>query len=185
MPINYTQSDTSWSPSDGGCSGGTVGQAIPRTCNDGGIAGSTPVSATVTASATEVNIFFKCIIAASTAWNSGTWTWRVNITTSNMNLTLDSIYICRLNSSGVNQETIGSSTGLGVSLGSTGVKSGTISGIETTPVVGDFIAIFGIVVNGAMTNQAFSATPDQNIDSPFGIANTGLLPFCISPQPTR
>lgn len=187
MAINFTQTDTFTADTNTYCSGRTIRNNSMNDATDGGSAGSTPISTSCFASDSLVVCNkFKCVVASGLTWASGTWTWRINITTANMNLTLEEVYICRVNSSDVNQATIGSVTALAVSLGSTGVKSGTISGSAQTPSVGDYVSVVFVYSNGAMSAQTFQYTPNQNIDSPFTTApSTNLLPFCISPQPTR
>jgi hypothetical protein len=83
-----------------------------------------------------------------------------------MNLTLSSVFICRVNSADVNQATIGSATGLGISLGTTGVKTVNVTGTAQTPNVGDYINIVMVYTNGAMTSQSFQFQPTQLIDTP-------------------
>lgn len=85
-----------------------------------------------------------------------------------MNLTITEIHICRVDSSCVNQATLGSATGLSISLGSTGVKSQNVTqGSSASPSVGDLVLIVFVGSNGAMSDQNINISPDQNIDSPF------------------
>lgn len=195
MPINYTQTDTNYTFPGAAtlCSGDTFttgGASEPaKIATNGGTAGSVGTNITLVSSASlDTACIIKCTIDSGTTWAAGTWTWRLNITTSNMNLTLEEVYICRYNSAStpVNQATIGSVTGLAISLGTTGVKSGNITGSAQTPSAGDIVIVSFRFSNGAMSNQTAQATFDQNIDSPFTAqVGTNLLQFCISPQPTR
>lgn len=185
MPINYQQTNTNSGLNSGFCSGVGAIVNIEPVSTFGGTPGSIEDTMFCASSETLVRMVNKIIIDSGTSWDSGTWTWRFNVTTANMNITLRSVYICRVNSSGVNQATIGSSTGLSVSLGTTGVKSGTISGSAQTPNAGDYVVIVYVTENGAMSTQSAGVTPDQLTDSPFSVVSTNLLQFCIAPQPTR
>jgi hypothetical protein len=121
------------------------------------------------------SIRMKLIVGAGITWSSGTWTFRVNITSANMNITWNECQIERVNSSDVCQGGIGIATGLAISLGSTGVKSANVSGSAQTPSVGDYVIISMICNNGAMTAQSFTWTSDQDIDSPFTAVTQSLL----------
>lgn len=171
MPINFTQTDTDNNIGNTFCSGRSVSSSLGKLATDGGTAGTGTGAIQVDASLTTVVSFnFKCTVNSGVSWNAGTWTWRLNITTANMNLTLGEVYLCRVNSSDVNQATIGSATGLGISLSSTGVKSGTISGSSQSPSAGDYVSVVLVFTNTAMTGQQADCTLNQNIDSPFTAA---------------
>lgn len=157
-----------------GCSGRSLtanlvnGSAGDNACQVDGVAGSG--SASASAQASDTNIIYASwagAVDAGVSWSSGTWTVRWNVTTSNMNFTTTEVFICRMNSSGVSQQTIGSSTGLGISHATTGVKSATISGAAATPSPGDFILVLLVGTNAAMSVQNPGVINGQNIDSPF------------------
>ena len=153
-----------------GCSGRTssITSAVDLECLVGGTAGTVPITAGITSGGTNLCfVFFACVVPAGTSGDSGTWTTRLNVTTANMNLTVTEIYVCRASSDCTNQETIGSATGLSISLGSTGVKTQTVSGSAVTLSAGDLVTVVYVGTNGAMTDQTIQFTPDQNIDSPF------------------
>lgn len=146
---------------------------FPIECSNGGTAGSAAESInhnTTTGGASRRFEIFKCVVGAGVSWDAGTWTTRINITTANMNITATAVYICRVDSSGNNQATIGSATGLSISFGSTGVKSQDVTGSGQTPSVGDVVWVVYELTNGAMSAQAFSHTPTQLIDSPFTLS---------------
>lgn len=110
------------------------------------------------------------IVPASTNWAAGDWTVRYNVSSANMNMTWVATYICRVSSTCVNQATIGSLTGQSISLGTTGVKSMTVSGSAQTPGATDKIVIMFVFTNGAMTAQSWGASAiSANIDSPFTV----------------
>lgn len=172
MAINYTETDTAAVCTiNTYCATGSFGgTALLKQASDGGTAGTTEILPSVVASATDhVKLLFE-IVPTSTSWDAGTWTVRFNVTTQNMNVSWSSVYICRVNSSCTNQATIGSSTGLGISLGSPGVKSTTVTGSSQSPSAGDKVLVLCLFDNSAMTNQTVGITPDQNIDSPFNPA---------------
>ena len=83
-----------------------------------------------------------------------------------MNITLNSVFICRVNSSDVSQETIGSATGLGLVLTTAGNIQITVVGTAQTPNVGDYINVVFVYTNAAMTTQSFQFTPNQTINTP-------------------
>ena len=114
-----------------------------------------------------IGCVLTCLVAAGVVWDAGTWTINLEVSTANMNLTITEAHLCRVDSSCVNQETIGSNTGLSVSLGTTGVTSFTVAGAAVTPGAGDKVVIVLVGDNGSM-NQALAVfTATQNIDSPF------------------
>jgi hypothetical protein len=168
MAMIFTQTDT-----DGVCGTADYCQNITpdppfdaqKQCSVGGSAGSTPVTVTVGASTNRM-ISFECVVPAGTSWDAGDWTLRLNVTTANMNLTWGTGAICRVSSGCVNQANI-DSYNAAQSLGSTGVKSFTTAGLTQTPSAGDKVIIGLVISNGAMSDQSFAFTPDQNIDSPF------------------
>jgi hypothetical protein len=153
-----------------GCSGGTSYAGFSGiTCEynqppNG--SGTTDISAPSSASGV-ASLVFGCTGAGSLSWDAGDWVVRFNVTSSNMNLTVTAIYVCRANSSWTNVETLGSATGLSISLATTGVKSQTVTCSGTTPVSTDNVLIVLLHNNGAMSVQQYTITLDQDIDSPF------------------
>lgn len=178
MAITYGETDNAVSGADSiFCSGTTVppGGIFIGTAEVGGSPGTLANTVDVGSSATNQWAGRTQIApAANVSWDSGTWTVRMEVTTSNMNLTWAAVYICRTNSSHVNQATIGSATSLGISLGTTGVKSTTVSGASQSPGAGDLVEILWVFSNGAMSTQSFGMKHSQNIDSPFNVAAVDL-----------
>lgn len=177
MAINYTQTDTIPAFPTSHCATASDITVDALEATNGGSAGSSTKSPSVSSDATRSLRAFKCVVGSGISWDAGTWTTRLNVTASNMNLSITAIYICRVNSSGTNQATIGSATGLSISLGTTGVKSQNVTGSGQTPGVGDVVWVVYEILNGAMSIQSFSFTPNQNIDSPFNVA--------ADPRPTK
>lgn len=168
MAISYTQTDTA-----------AVCTIAPHTkAIDGGTAGSTPLSQSIIASAVGASgPKFELIINSGTTGNSGTLTYNLDITTANMNLTWSGIKVEQQNSACSIVATLANSTGLGISLGTTGVKIGTVSISAATFSAGDVVRVTALIDNGAMSSQSIGWTPDQNIDSPFtaAAANVGTV----------
>src|SRR5574341_118548 len=168
MAINFQQTDTDDSRNGNNtfCSdavtNGLVASNEDRQATDGGTAGSTPVTLGLGGSVVNAGgVAWYCIVASGVTWAAGTWTVRMNVTTANMNMTWTKCFLCRVNSANVNQETLGSVTGLAISLSTTGVKTATITGSAATPSAGDSVAVVIVVDNAAMTAQTFDYTPDQ------------------------
>lgn len=124
--------------------------------------------------ADRIAVFFDGIPDADIDWDGGDWIIRLNVTTTIMNITWETVTICRLNSGCTNQASIlADVTGLGISLNSAGVKSTTQTGGAQTPSANDkFIVILGYSNSFAMS-QSFGYTPDQNITTPFSRPVTG------------
>ena len=181
MAITYAQTSAAAGPfvTPKFCSSATLAAANSNSviCTDGGTLGSNVAGSTLNSSQTDTVFYgagggralLELTVASGVIWSAGTWTVRLNVTTANMNLTLQKVAICRLNSANVNQEKIGEATGLAVGLGTTGVKSINVTGIATTPSVGDKVMILWSGDNSAMSTQAADITYNQNIDSPFSV----------------
>lgn len=165
MSLAYVQSDTvAPAGTIAACSGAAVQNAVARLAALGGSAGSTQVTSTprnVRASA-----MMEFTPAADVVWNAGSWSIPWNVTNANANATLEEVHVCRLNSSNVSQATIGSTTGIGTALSSTGVITTNVTGSAQTPSAGDKVYIvFVFDTNGSP--QAIGWTPDQTITTPF------------------
>src|SRR5262245_65381674 len=115
---------------------------------------------------------------ASLTWDAGTWTVRLNVTTANASIQWTDTYICKVNSTCTNSSatTIGSLTGQTTSLGTTGVKTHSVTGSAVTPSAGDKVVVMICHTNvSANMNQTFAWTPNQLVDSPFSSGATGTL----------
>jgi hypothetical protein len=191
--INYTQTDTAPScdlSTAQFCFPNAGSSTVRKLAVDGGTAGTTTLTEGVTGSAAdELGCRWEIAPAVGVSWDAGTWTVRLNVTASNMNLTWDLVYICRVDSSCVNQATIGSTTGLAISLSTIGVKTATVSGAAQTPTAGDLVQVILGFDNGSMNAQTFDVLSDQLIDSPFNdapqlpgdplpmVIYSGIIPF--------
>ncbi len=167
MAISYVQTDTS-APAGtiAACSGKAVQNAFARLATVGGSAGSTQVLPIPRVD--RVSAMVEIVPASGVTWAAGEWTVPFNCTQANANVTLDGVYICRLNSSDVSQATIGSTTSIGTVLSSTGVTNVSVTGSAQTPSVGDKVYIlYGFLTTGSP--EAVGWTPDQTIVSPFTV----------------
>lgn len=125
------------------------------------------VSNTVSINGNRWGIQFKLAVNSGINWNAGTWTWKLNINTSNSNVVLNDVYVCRVNASDSSQSTIGSRTGINTALSSTGILSGTVTGSSQTPSAGDYVNIVFVFSKTGAGTQSFTFIPDQQITSPF------------------
>jgi len=138
-----------------------------RTATRGGTAGTTARTITLannTNNKRGVHFEMAALELDSYQTPSGNWVVRLNVTTASSNVLWESVYICRVNSSGVSQHTIGSATGQGVSLATTGVKSITVSGGADTASPGD--RIYLVLGFSTTIGDSFAYKPDQLIDTP-------------------
>lgn len=193
MALSFTQTDTANATCDStersSCVGaGTTAINIGKAASVGGTPGTGSAgSGTVPGSSTARDFHFFCTVGAGVTWGAGTWTVRLNVSSSNMNLTWTECYICKVASDCTGSTSIGSNTSVGISLGTTGVKTTTVSGSSVTPNAGDAVLVGFVWSNGAMTDQVASFTPDQNIDSPFTVVTPSLLwnPYAFLPHLVR
>lgn len=163
MSLTFTQTDTDPAFTDVACSAATEGAvSTSRTCSVGGTPGSgssTVGGGTFDTGLTRAMIFFKCVVPADTTWGAGDWTVNVNVTTAQASVTWTATYICRMNSSDVSQETLGSLTGQTTSMATTGTKTHTVNQAGTaTPSVGDYAYIV-VILTAAANNRTIAYTP--------------------------
>jgi hypothetical protein len=159
------------------CSGGSLGSSgtgVPAIIEcESGAAGTTTTTTVTCEKSTSSFVYlnFECPVPSGSTWASGTWTVSLNITAANSSITLKAIYICRVSSACASEATIGSITGLSVSLGSTGIISENISGSSQTPNSGDkVIVVFEFASSSTMTAEAFAfdhSTGNTEVVSPF------------------
>lgn len=172
MATTITQTDTA-APcgADAGCSGASLDdEAAGWAASPGGTAGSTELTATLAALSGSLGVFmYEWTPGAdySGGWAAGNYTIPINVSTGNNDLRLNAVYICRFNGSCVNQETLGSETGLDVKLAG-GVETRTIAGSAVaSPADTDKIYIIVVVENvNTMFTRTLGVTPDQNITTP-------------------
>ena len=170
MATNFQQEDTAAACGTVvGCAGLFLADTpIAQLCVEGGSAGVGVPQ--VKSSAGELGrraVMFEMQPANGGNWGAGDYVIRLNITTANSNATWIATFVCRFNSACVSQETIGSLVAQTISLGSTGVKTHTVSGSAVTPADNDKVYCV-LVVDFAADhgNVSFNFTPDQLVDTP-------------------
>ena len=170
MATNFQQEDTLAACSVfAACSGKTLADVTAaRLCVEGGTAGiGTPQVRSTAGELDRAAVMFEMQPANGGSWGAGDYVIRLNITTANSNATWIATFVCRINAVCASQETIGSLTGQSTSLGSTGVKTHTVSGSAVTPADNDKVYCVLVVDFAAdMGNVSFNFTPDQLVDTP-------------------
>jgi hypothetical protein len=168
MGIQLQQTDTvAVDGAIAACSGASAGGTIDnRQATSGGTPGT--VAHLLSLSGTPPNRLAHFESAANepnlTNWPAGKYVVRLNVTAANVGgMNWSETWICRVNSSGVNQATVGSLTGQSIPLNTTGVKTMTVDGSQQNAAASDRIYIV-LVFNGS-SGDHFSYTPDQMIDT--------------------
>ena len=158
MAINFTQTDT-----DTHCNTGVDGRAE---CVESGTAGTSEQTVTIPGQTTQTDLSFEIDITNETGPN-GSWTIRLNVTTSDMTIDWISTDIVVRNGSCTQQGSSHTENHTDVDLGSTGVKSVTFtaSGLPSLSS-GDRITVQFLFTNSAHGDASFGFTPDQDIDTP-------------------
>ncbi len=174
MSLEFTQSNTASNCGPGAyCSGLTAhadASPVDAIAAVFGSPGSIEQTLTCDNNVTDRRgVYFECTPPSDTTWAAGNWTIRFNLTTSDADVTWDSLHICRIDDPGCsNQQTIASESSLGISLATTGVKSHTLAGAASTPSVDDRVMIILGISNSAISGtHTIGITPDQDISSPY------------------
>lgn len=177
MGLLFRQTDTaSTSGTPAACSGRSAATTTSsRLCQQEGLQAAGTGTQTVTLPSSTSNvwgIYHECPLPLGAlqpvfGGPAATFTWNFNVTTANMNITLTEVYVCLWKNSVWN--TMGSSTGLSVSMGSTGVKSGnvTLTQFYEQPLQGEYLGFVFVFSNGAMSSQSIVYTIGQAHQSPF------------------
>lgn len=133
----------------------TLGSLAPQAIMLSGATTGT-VSDSIASRGTNVLVFYSPAgTPNATSWASGSWTVKLNVSTANSNDTWNYTCILRVNSAGVAQATVASGS-TSQSLGSTGVKSVTLSGTAQSASSTDRIAVVLVITNGHAGGQSFS-----------------------------
>lgn len=151
------------------CSGATL--AVVTATSQmvvGGLVATLSNSVTVTGLAREAAVMYQSIPGAfsSADWPSGTYTIRLNITVADIRMEWDHTYICRMSSACGSLETIGSLTNQSISLGTTGIKTMSVSGVQAVSNLDDTVYIVLVFQNTGATNRSVSVRFNQAIDTP-------------------
>lgn len=185
MPIELQQGDSTPLLVEGVfCSSRSldaVNHAIILLAKAGGLAGAgTGLVVLPTSQSTPtIHMIIDCPIPPNMNWDAGQWTIKINVTASNAGGTnlLDECRICRVNSLGVSQESIGNATALAIAMGATGVFTFNVT--TTAPiskvVPGDRIALILAFTNtSSMSAANLTFTFNQIITCPFNPAPSKL-----------
>lgn len=152
------------------CSGLAATGQDKRKAIEGGTAGTITHTVSIPKDSTVAAFSWECAVpTAYYNWAAGDWKVEVHVKNTSSILELDSVYICRQNSSCVSQETIVSQTSIGQAWTSDVVYTYTFSGVRRlNPGVGDHVVVIVGVKNtstlfGTFANCEF----DREITSPF------------------
>lgn len=187
MAYSLQQTDTA--ATDGAiaaCSGTNAGTTTDnRRATSGGTAGTTTHSVTVGITSVRRLVHFETAPGELDGHTipSGNWVVRLNVTVAGADMIWDSVWICRVDSNGISQGTIGSATSQGVNLTSTGVKSITVSGNSDTPNTGDRIYI--VLGMRSAGGDTITYKPDQLIDTPIASGATTSDNLGMNDTPSR
>lgn len=180
MAVSFQQTDTAAGATNAQCSANSNNtDTESNQAQQGGTAGSTERTVTLDVSAADLNcVWMEIVNIDDYDGASGTWTWRINITTGNHQVTLDEVHICHVDSSYGAKNTLGSSTGIGSNIASTGEYNGTISqGASVSIAAGDMIIVIFAFDNAQAMTQDFGYTPSLIITGPGTIASAGWGPL--------
>lgn len=124
--------------------------AATGTIASGSIAAGASISYTFTTAASDPGV---------TSWAAGNWVTGVNVSTGGSGVQWTTTCVLQLNSGGTLVNTVGSLTGQTTDLGSTGLKTHTVSGSAETPTATDRIQVVTVFKNtNAHGNASFSCT---------------------------
>ena len=171
MAVTFTQTNTAAVSAAiaAHCSGNSNnGDTESNQASDGGSVGSTERTVTFDNNAADLNsVWMEIIYIDDYDGASGNWTTNLNVTSSNHQITLDEIHICHLDSSHGAKNTLGSLTGIGAGLGSTGVQSHVVNqGSNVTIAAGDVIVVIYAFDNGQNMANSIGYTPDDDVVGP-------------------
>lgn len=150
------------------CSGGTAAATTNSALVEtGGTAGSVEDSVQITDNAQRVVYWFESVGPSDTSWNAGTWTVRVNITTTDADGQWDHTHICRVNSSCGSPTAVGSLTDQNIAISTSGTKTMNVTGSSQTAASTDlFLIVLTFQDTAAHGNMSAGITPSLNIDTP-------------------
>ena len=122
------------------------------------------------------------------AGQSGTWTVRLNHTTTSASIEIEEIHVCLIDSGCTNIETIGSLTAIARASNEAQPMSFSVSQGSDTRVInsGDRVMIvIGYQNNATHGNQVVGLTPSVNIDCPWTVpvAGPGVDEIAMAAQP--
>lgn len=175
MAISLDQSDNTVTCSAAAaCSGLPLyGSALECLAQEGDTAGSAhSVNFGTTNLTTRVAYAFDCVIPSGATWGSGTWVVPINFSNGDMNVTLQEVHVCRVNSSCTNQESLGSTTGIGYATNG-GETTVNVTGSSTTPTAGDRVLIVvAFSSNSSHSDNIVEITRNRTITCPFTVSSS-------------
>lgn len=110
-----------------------------------------------------------------TSWPSGTAVVRINITTGNSAVTLQTVHLCRVDSTGSNLGTWGSATPAVAATSGVKTVNVTVSSIGSTNASDQIYCVVGILRNTGHSTETITITNDQQWDTPFAAAGAALV----------
>lgn len=153
-----------------GCSGATAHTSgVVLGLNENGTPGQGQGNVTLPAQLTRACLWFSSLANQpnATSWPAGDWVVPINVTVKNNFMYLEEVHICRVGSDCSNKGSVGSQTGIGLQLNSTGVKTITIAGSAQTADAGDRIYIVCVLRNDHNSqSQAIQVKADQVVTTP-------------------
>lgn len=174
MTLYFTQTDTGAATAQSQFCSGTAayGSTVQnKTATQGGTAGTGTGNCTISAGSTANGaIFTTDAVGASVVWSSGVGneiTFRLNVTTSNADVSITEVVACRFNSSDVHQERYGQWTG-SVSCSTTGVKSISLTTEAQNGGEADtdyLVFIVTLTSTAGHGNSAIAISPSEDIDA--------------------
>lgn len=174
MPADFMQNGSLTDTDAALCSGNTNNTDKARSKAGFGDTGSgTPGTFGVDSSASDLNFVWvelDDLSGYSDDDTTGDWTWRLNVTNGNMQVTLDEVHICHTDSSYTAKTTVtAGQTGLGINLSTAQVYSSTqaqTGALNSFDPDNDKIIVIFAVDNAQAMNQLIDIQFNQNITAP-------------------
>ncbi len=149
--------------------GNSGGSTTATDCRVGGTPGTTDAQPDMVNLETRLHlVVFSTPDLGVTDWAAGDYIVRLNIAAASSEVTWQDTYVCRVNSSCVSQETLGSLTSQAQSLAAAIEVTMTISASSTTAAATDRLAFVLAFSNTGEHggNDGFDYTPDSIITTP-------------------
>lgn len=179
----YNQTDIAGVTNNFSCDGTTASASSNRFDKkmvQSGTAGTVQAGVNISANATQIG--YSLISPSNiTAWPSGNWTVRVDISSGTAFVTLDGICIFRVDSAGTtNLATVGTATGLALPT-NTGVIAVTVASSAQTPAITDKIYIEYVFINPTGGTRGFGIKSDSTVDTTVTSAPATLTSIAVTP----
>jgi hypothetical protein len=175
----YSANCTDTAAQDGAlaaCSGASLAPTpVTSQCDSGGTLGTTEKTVSHNASALQASFMIQSIPNQpnDTTWEAGDATVNIEVITALMGAVWEEVHFCRVSNAGANLGTYGSDTGLGISIGTAGVKSHTFACSRIDPAnATDECYIVGVIqTSGGMDPLAYGLEFSQVLDTPIDDAD--------------